>query len=152
MREPWLWAITAHYKTVENRSPGMAAMLRTGAGERIGLHGATTWSKRGQHDPRVVDAYGGQLPKPEKVNRYLVHPVCDGFGLIVATAIVDNVHLDVGCCRPWGESEYRDSTGQMVRGVCHLVLAEVELLDVAIPARGQLGLWHSTELDEVYAA
>lgn len=151
VREPWLWAIVSGGKNIENRSPRIASVARVG--ERIGLHGSTTWSKRGRNDQRVQQAYArlglGFMPRPERIaGKHLVHPVCDGFGLIVATAVIDDVHQDADCCRPWGESEYRNSDGHMVRGVTHLVLADVQLLDPVIPARGQLGFWNSPDLEE----
>lgn len=152
VREPWLWSIVAGCKTVENRGPGMFAPTSRLIGQRVGLHGSVSWSKRGQHDERVRACYGGDVPAPERVGRYLVHHRCDGFGLIIATVQIDDVHPDANCCRPWGESQYLHVDGTMQQGVTHIVLSDVDVLDCVIPARGRLGWWESAELDEELAS
>lgn len=156
VREPWLTCMVLGSKNVENRGMGMLPPFTKLVGERIGLHGALGWSKRSERDPRVCAVLGGMLDPPEKVAGYNVHPRCDGFGLIVATAVVAGVHrqsaaCDPRVCFPWGEAEYMRVDGSMHRGVCHIVLEQVERLECMIPARGRLGLWPSTELDEVMA-
>lgn len=154
--EPWLSAIVRGCKNVENRSIGMKPQLARLEGQLLGLHGALRWSSRGASDPRVCAALGGGLlDPPARVAGYSVHPRCDGFGLIVATARVDEVHTahrgvcDPRVCFPWGEWEYVHADGHTVRDVVHVVLADVGPLDCVIPARGRLGLWDSDELDDV---
>lgn len=155
VREPWLTAIVEKRKNVENRGIGMLPQFRRLEGHRIGLHGALQWSTRGAGDPRVCAALGGGLlDGPEKVGGYNVHPRCDGFGLVVATARVDDAHramsgvCDPRVCFPWGEFEYRNADGHVTHDVAHLVLVEVVELDCVIPARGRLGLWDCPDLDE----
>jgi hypothetical protein len=54
---------------------------------------------------------------------------------------VADVHVDTGCCRPWGETGYDDADGHHVTEVLHLVFDRVEEID-PITTRGYLGLWN----------
>jgi hypothetical protein len=156
VREPWLTAIVIGAKNVENRGLGLLPSFERLIGARIGLHGALGWSARGAQDPRVCAALGGGLlRRPEKVAGYNVHPRCEGFGLIVGTATVVDAHpqsefCDPDVCFPWGESQYLRTDGSWQRGVLHIVFDRAVPLDCVIPARGRLGLWESTELDEAF--
>lgn len=154
--EPWLTCIVRRSKNIENRGIGLLSTMQRLEGERIGLHGAMRWSSRGASDPRVCAVFGGLVDPPARVAGYNVHPHCDGFGLIVATAQIGETHrasqwCDPRVCFPWGEAEYTNADGSVVHDVIHIPLEDVVELDCVIPARGRLGLWHCAELDELVA-
>ncbi|MEI4273912.1 hypothetical protein TEK04_19500 [Klenkia sp. LSe6-5] len=62
-------------------------------------------------------------------------------GAVIAVAQLVDSHPDAGCCRPWGESDYTETSGRRRTAVHHLVLEQVVPLRTPVPARGALGLW-----------
>ncbi|WP_051838600.1 ASCH domain-containing protein [Streptomyces sp. NRRL WC-3742] len=112
IRQPWLAAILAGDKRVENRSwPTKHRGL-------VVLHAARALARDGQADPLVRAA--------------LARPGAPALttGAIVATASITDCHRDTGCCRPWG-----------LPGLWHWTIEEVHALADPIPAAGRLGLW-----------
>jgi hypothetical protein len=155
VKQPWATAIALGYKLVENRSAG------TRWRGPLLIHAGRAWSDRGAIDERIRDVWKQErLPLGIARDRDWE----DGFGrwvydaasrrrsqvpvmAVVAVAQLVDSHPDAGCCRPWGESEYRESGGKVRRQVHHLVLERVERLPTPLWARGQLGLWRPrTEL------
>lgn len=140
IRQPWAWAISqgAEFpqlaKMVENRRRGFPARHRG----TVAIHAAVSWSKRGGADERVKSLWvqgatwgmvGDLTP-----DRFTL-------GAVIAVADVADVHVDTGCCRPWGETGYDDADGHHVTEVLHLVFDRVEEID-PITTRGYLGLWN----------
>lgn len=113
IRQPWLAAILAGDKRVENRS------WPTKYRGFIALHAARALSREGRDDP-LVQAVLARPGAPALTT-----------GALVATARITDCHRDIGCCRPWGQP-----------GLYHWTLADVRPLPEPIPATGRLGLWH----------
>lgn len=127
MRQPWAWAIAVGGKDVENRSRS------TSYRGPLAIHAGTATSQRGNHDARVRTAwatYRYHHGYPDLVR-----------GAILAVADLADCHPDTGCCRPWGESEYREAGGRTRTTIYHLRLDDVRALDEPIPYVGRLGLW-----------
>jgi len=131
VRPPWAWATSVEGdegKGVENRS------TNTYWRDWVGVHSGKQWSLRGATDQRITDlvdrraALGVDVEEPGSV-------------IVTIARIVDS-HLDEGCCRPWGESDYTHADGRQVRAVWHWVLADRRRVDppLAVP-RGYQGLW-----------
>ncbi|MQS17888.1 ASCH domain-containing protein [Streptomyces kaniharaensis] len=112
IRQPWLAAILAGDKTVENRS------WPTRHRGPVVLHAARALARDGQADP-LVRAVLARPGAPALTT-----------GALVATANVTDCHRDTGCCRPWG-----------LPGLWHWQLDDVQALPDPIPATGRLGLW-----------
>lgn len=145
VRQPWAEAIVAGHKTIENRGAGFPKKHR---GELL-IHSAAGWSARGQTDPRIrsiwanlphdaSDHYQALLRHTTPTGGRPIHPFRGG--VILGIVEVIDIHPDCGCCRPWGESEYVASDGNLKAGVTHLVLENARRFD-PVPARGALGLW-----------
>ncbi|MFJ6140518.1 hypothetical protein [Kitasatospora sp. NPDC092286] len=112
IRQPWLAAILAGDKAIENRSwPTRHRGL-------VVLHAARALARDGQADP-LVRAVLARPGAPALTT-----------GALVATANITDCHRDAGCCRPWG-----------LPGLWHWTLADVQALADPIPAAGRLGLW-----------
>jgi hypothetical protein len=145
VRQPWAWAIAAGAKTVENRTRGSAYR------GPLAIHAGLGWSYRGADDPRVLDVALSQPDVPGGIHqgRPRLHP--DGslhaggrpfvFGAVLAVAQLVDAHPDLGCCRPWGESQYTEAGGTTRTVIHHLVLTDIHVLSTPLPARGALGLW-----------
>lgn len=130
VRQPWAWAMTEG-KTIENRS------FRTSYRGRIAIHAGRAWADSGRTDARVRSVYS---------RRFGSGTLWPGdapfvYGAVIATAWLDDCHEDSGCCRPWGESSYRDDKDVVVRFVHHWALSRVRRLYIPIPASGRQGLW-----------
>ncbi|MFI9163590.1 ASCH domain-containing protein [Kitasatospora aureofaciens] len=112
IRQPWLAAILAGDKTVENRS------WPTKHRGPVVLHAARALARDGQTDPHV--------------RAVLARPGAPALttGALVATASITDCHRDTGCCRPWG-----------LPGLWHWHLDDVQALPDPIPVAGRLGLW-----------
>ena len=139
VRQPWAWAIVHGGKRIENRRNWRYRY--TGP---IAIHAGRGWSKNGEHDPRVLEAWARVTPDP--LYRNSLHFAC---GAIVAVAELVETHWSSACvrtatlshlhpdgpykCSPWADGGHG--------GCAHLVLADVRPLPEPIPARGQLGLW-----------
>ncbi|MFG2910912.1 ASCH domain-containing protein [Kitasatospora sp. NPDC048286] len=112
IRQPWLAAILAGDKRVENRS------WPTKHRGQVVLHAARAVAREGQADP-LVRAVLARPGTPALTT-----------GALVATATITDCHRDTGCCRPWG-----------LPGLWHWTLDAVQALAEPIPATGRLGLW-----------
>ncbi|MFI6158160.1 ASCH domain-containing protein [Kitasatospora sp. NPDC051170] len=112
IRQPWLAAILAGEKTVENRS------WPTKHRGPVVLHAARALARDAQADP-LVRAVLARPGAPALTT-----------GALVATANITDCHRDTGCCRPWG-----------LPGLWHWTLTDVQALPDPIPAAGRLGLW-----------
>lgn len=128
VRQPWAWAIAYAGKDIENRSAGSSYR------GPLAIHAGLTFSPRGASDPRILRS-ADRLNAPEVDRRAL--PMGD----IIALAELVDVHPDAECCRPWGESFYREAGGRTRTAVHHLVLEDIRPLTVPVPCRGALGLW-----------
>lgn len=124
VQQPWAWAIVSADKNVENRS-----QLWSYRG-RLLIHAGARWSHRGDQSPLIQRAAHG---------RSLAGAL--DMSAIIGTAVLVDCHLDVGCCKPWGESAYAEHGGRERRHVVHLVLEDREPLPQPIPCPGALGLW-----------
>lgn len=141
VRQPWARALVEPseddvrqaVKPVENRGHGLAGTTHRGL---LLIHAGAAWSTRGGTDPRIVAAYYDETDEPirstdDRFTRSAVLGFCQ---------LVD-AHLDAHCCRPWGESEYAEAGGRIVRQVAHLVLEDPVMLVDPIPyTAGGLGL------------
>ncbi|MFJ4192098.1 hypothetical protein [Kitasatospora sp. NPDC089509] len=112
IRQPWLAAIIAGDKAIENRS------WPTKHRGPVVLHAARALARDGQADP-LVRAVLARPGAPALMT-----------GALVATARITDCHRDTGCCRPWG-----------LPGLWHWTLTDVQALPDPIPAAGRLGLW-----------
>ncbi|GAA2780603.1 hypothetical protein [Kitasatospora aburaviensis] len=112
IRQPWLAAILAGDKQVENRS------WPTRHRGPVVLHAARALARDGQTDPHVRAV----LARPGAPTLTT--------GALAATANITDCHRDTGCCRPWG-----------LPGLWHWTLTDVQALADPIPAAGRLGLW-----------
>lgn len=126
IRQPWAWAVAVGAKGVENRSQGVSYR------GPLAIHAGLALSDRGVGDERVWELWG----------RYHLPYGYDGLprGVVVAVADLVDCHPDGGCCRPWGESEYREAGGRVRTGIWHWVLEDVRRLPEPLPARGGQGL------------
>lgn len=119
VQQPWADAIAFGGKNIENRSRNFPNRYR---GDLL-IHAGARSSARGMFDERVQQAFGRMVDRPSLARSEIV-AVCD---------LVD-VHPSAGCCKPWGDDEYRG------RPVVHLVLEDV--IPVSVPwGQGRLGLW-----------
>jgi hypothetical protein len=132
VKQPWAWAIALGGKTVENRSRG------TSYRGTLLIHAGKGWSERGASDVRVLTAWRD----PWHDQRHLVvAPELVPLGAVIAVAQLVDSHPDADCCRPWGESEYSETSGRRRTVVHHLVLENVVPLAEPVPCPGALGLW-----------
>jgi hypothetical protein len=111
---PWPLAIVRGWKPVENRTRNLAGSWR---GRVLLLSGATNWDQLGAQF--IAEEVG--LPM---IRRPECHPGC----YIGAADLVD-VHLDTGCCRPWGQE-----------GVYHMVWENPDEFEKPLKATGHLSL------------
>ena len=130
MRQPWVAAIAAAEKNVDNRARSLGPYRGP-----IAIHAGNAWSCSGAVDPRVVDLFGWYPNRGDE----LKFPR----GAIVAVGeLVDSHHPD-DCARADGTSCSRWADRMLgdtpVRA--HLVLADVRALLDPIPWPGALGLW-----------
>ncbi|MCU1592441.1 MAG: 8, gp08 [Frankiales bacterium] len=153
VRQPWAWAIATGAKTVENRTRGTAYR------GPLAIHAGLGWSDRGAHDARVAEALvlhrARDIVVPNRAAATALrdsirrlrnkgvrkHDPVIALGAVIAVAQLVDSHPDTGCCRPWGESSYEEAGGRTRTVLHHLVLEDVRVLAVPIPARGALGLW-----------
>lgn len=132
VRQPWAWAIAAGFKLVENRSQ------RTTHRGELAIHAGLTWSDRGGSDPRILGI--------AKTDADAVFRSRFPLGAVLAVADLVDVHPDVGCCRPWGESSYEEAGGVVRTSVWHYVFdPDVAALAEPVPCKGALGLWPMTD-------
>lgn len=124
IRQPWCEAVVDGHKPVENRRRGFPARFRG----IVLLHAALSLSMRGAVDPRILAL---NLPDPDDWTT----------GAVLGHAELVDVHPDVGCCRPWGESEYLEHDGTRRAVLCHLIFERPVRYEHPIRARGRLGLW-----------
>jgi hypothetical protein len=142
VQQPWAWAIF-NGKVIENRT---AVWSYRGP---LAIHAGKQWSDHGATDPRVIEQYCATAdldPAYEKVVRkHGLSREADGmrfgFGAIIGCVDLVDVHPDAGCCKPWGESGYTESSGRDRRRITHLVLENAGRLAEPIECRGALGLW-----------
>lgn len=126
IRQPWADAVLEpDGKNIENRTAGFPRSWRG----TLLIHAGTGWSERGAADPRILDLFGF-APSVDRTA-----------GCILGAVDLVDVHDDVGCCRPWGESEYVEAGGAVRTSLVHLVLDHPRTFDEPIPCRGRLGLW-----------
>lgn len=143
VRQPWAWAIARGHKFVENRSRG------TSYRGTLLIHAGQAWSDRGATDERVLGAWEDQRMPGDP--SYPIGTSPFEFGAVIAVASLVDSHPDARCCRPWGESEYREGDGDLRTVVHHLVLEDVVPLERPVDAKGALGLWRPSP-DVVAAA
>ena len=129
VQQPWAWAIVHAGKHVENRSGNH------GYRGPLAIHAGKRYSRRGLDDPRIAEAASRTGLKALAARRLPV-------GCIIGVAELVDVHPDVGCCRPWGESSYTERGGRNRTHVFHYVLDRVRPIEPPIDHAGQLGLWH----------
>ncbi len=134
IRLPYAAAIRAGVKTTENRGRPIAAKH---IGQQVGIHAAAAWSKEGEQDERIRRWWWG----PNRTGLPLDGPVAATdfsrlFRNIIAVATIAGCHrADViaGCCQPWGDWDYGNSTAW------HIVLADIVALPRPVgPVRGSL--------------
>lgn len=123
VQQPWAWAIF-NGKTIENRT-----QLWKYRGP-LAIHAGNRWSVRGENSP-LIRGVMNMAGAPHWITT----------GAIIGTVELVDVHPDVGCCKPWGESSYAEAGGRNRRAVTHLVLDSPRWLDRPIPCKGALGLW-----------
>lgn len=157
VRPPWAWAMSVEGpegKGVENRG------ANTNWREWVAIHSGKEWSEWGKDDPRITRLVGrrvmASLPDSivDAVVASLSGDIVDAVvpldlpdvdlappGIVAIARVVDS-HLDEGCCRPWGETDYVHADGHQVRRVWHWVLADRRRVDPPLPVpRGYQGLW-----------
>lgn len=139
VQQPWAWAIIHGGKLIENRTTAWAYR------GRLAIHAGARWSFRGATSGLVWDAldklYGWPTgPRTARDDPRPGFASIRAFGAVIGTVDLVDVHPDAGCCRPWGESTYRDHHGAIRRGVVHLVLEDPQPCE-PIPMPGRLGLW-----------
>lgn len=128
VRQPWVAAIAAGEKDVDNRARSLGPYRGP-----VAIHAGNAWSCSGAVDPRVRELYGWY---PER------DPLQFPTGAVVAVGqLVDSHHPDDcatadGMCSRWADRTLGDTP---VRA--HLVFADVRRLDDPIPWPGALGLW-----------
>lgn len=130
IREPWCSAVADGHKPVENRRRGFPHRHRG----LVILHASLGWSDRGLTDERIHEAYAANPPA-------MLDRARASMGCAIGHANLADVHPDVGCCRPWGESEYEENNGTRRADLVHLVFENAVRWEHPIPARGKLGLW-----------
>lgn len=143
VRQPWAWCIF-HGKGVENRTH------KHGYLGPLWIHASASWSRRGADDPRArrvwTQANTDMRPRGPEFHR----------SAILGRVDLVDCHLDVGCCRPWGESRYIEASGRLRNDIWHWVLDNPAELAVPVPAKGRLGIWRAdpdlaAELDLIAA-
>lgn len=140
VKQPWAWAIAHAGKTIENRSRG------TSYRGTLAIHAGAAWSDRGMRDRRLRDVWDAAgLPRLMARGAYGFEwfPSRNEviYGSVIAVADLVDSHPDAGCCRPWGESDYRETSGRRRTVVHHLVLEGIRPVPDPVPCRGALGLW-----------
>ncbi len=132
-------------KTVENRTRGVSYR------GLLAIHAGRRWSERGAGDSRVLDAFAPWLTAhqaarpPDRRIDSAEHRERFELGAIIAVVDLVGSHLDMGCCRPWGESAYDEHGGRRRTEIHHLVLENVRPLAEPVPCRGMLGLFTPKE-------
>lgn len=133
VQQPWAWAIIHGGKLIENRTANWSYR------GPLAIHAGQRWSERGASSDLIHDAWHqhGTFAHPADArDGWAFH-----YGAILGVVDLVDVHPDVGCCRPWGESSYTEAGGKDRRIVTHLVLENPRALGEPIPCRGALGLW-----------
>lgn len=139
IREPWCSAVADGHKLVENRRRGFPGSYRG----IVLLHAGLQWSNRGLEDERIHHAYPTTAYE-------MIERARQGLGCVIGQAELVDVHRDAGCCRPWGESEYHESSGARQTEIVHLVFEQPRRWATPVPARGKIGLWiPSAQLEEL---
>lgn len=136
VQNPWAWAIIHGGKNIENRT-----QLWRYRGP-LAIHAGARWSASGLASPLVLRAFTSQRrPRPRTAgSESTMRRDLAAAAIIGVVGLVD-CHPDSGCCRPWGESVYREYGGRRRSAVAHLVLEDPRALPEPIPCRGALGLW-----------
>ncbi|WP_037141735.1 ASCH domain-containing protein [Rhodococcoides fascians] len=124
VQQPWAWAIMHGGKLIENRTQQWKYR------GPLAIHAGNRWSDRGDQSPLILNASQGRTLAG-------VEPR----GSIIGTVDLVDVHLDAGCCKPWGESAYTEHGGKERKAIVHLVLEDPRPLDQPINCAGALGLW-----------
>lgn len=134
VQQPWAAAIF-HGKDIENRS---TIWKYRGP---IAIHAGRRYSDRGMNSPLVQQALTGRSG-PGCWDAGIVTPQrWTQLGAIIGVVDCVDIHLDGGCCRPWGESSYREADGRERTMIAHMVLENPRSLGEPIPCKGALGLW-----------
>lgn len=110
VRRPFADLLVDGVKPVENRS------WTTSYRGLLVIHAGQRWEKRGQ---LLAAEQGTWVERATYATGYL------------GTVELVNVHLDAGCCAPWGES----GTGY------HWVVKDPRRFETPIPGNGRLGLY-----------
>lgn len=141
VQQPWAWAIIHGDKTVENRT-----QLWKYRGP-LAIHAGARWSTRGGASNLVRDALAPYLTFGEfgQIHRPIdpaEHRDRLPFRAIIGTAdLVDTHWGHGGCCAPWGETCYLDTTETRHCNIAHLVLENPRPVE-PIDCPGRLGLWN----------
>jgi hypothetical protein len=137
VQQPHAYALAVGLKPVENRT------TRTRHRGPVGIHAGLLWSVRGHPDARLATLEHARAGGLTTLSRGSRPGPGWARGAVIAVAQITGCHLDVGCCRPWGEE-----------GTWHWEVETPRLLSAPVPARGQLGLWQASKAlrDAVSAA
>lgn len=117
IRQPWLWALVAGVKPVENRSRNIAGSYRG----PVALH-----ASKGPHD-HVGFSTIFELTSVRSFP--LVFGMIAGVAELVDVHHADTCENDAGWCTPWSDPES-----------WHLVFSDVRALPTPIPFTGGQGL------------
>lgn len=135
VRQPWAWAIIHGGKHIENRSAGSRYR------GPLAIHAGKSLSSRGMNDKRIAEAgYAQEMPTTWAE---WIHKGHLPTGAIIGVAELVGVHPDAQCCRPWGESSYREAGGRLRTVVHHFVLDNIRAVE-PFDCPGALGLWSTT--------
>ncbi|WP_099020898.1 ASCH domain-containing protein [Mycolicibacterium palauense] len=146
VQQPWAWAIVSAGKNVENRTQAWAHR------GRLLIHAGGRWSERGGQSELVRTQWARQHPGnnviqhgalPEWLFAAAAAEKVAGVAAGAFVGVVDlvDVHPDIGCCKPWGESSYTEHGGRERRRVAHLILENARPLPEPVACRGSQGLW-----------
>jgi hypothetical protein len=134
IRQPWAQAVAAGVKRIENRTT-----VYTYRG-LLAIHAGVAWSHRGAADERIATWHGHRMLIGQPCHPMPHERLFPTSAVIGVCELVD-AHPDGGCCRPWGESSYREAGGRERQSIAHLVLQHRGVLAEPIPLPGRLGLW-----------
>ncbi|MFD9721065.1 hypothetical protein [Streptomyces sp. NPDC059076] len=142
IKQPWAFSIAEGFKTVENRS------RRTNYRSRLLIHAGQAFDtsvsivRYSRDAARRFDQFGGQAnfwdARELVPSRLFPLPTVSlAMSAVIATARLSGCHEAADdCCAPWG-----------FPGYWHWELADIQLLERAVPKAGALGLWKpDTEL------
>lgn len=106
------------------------------------MHSGIGWSGRGAASPLVKSLWVHGEPVNGVVGDMLKDHPEFVFRSIIGACTLSDIHPDMGCCDPWGESSYIEAGGKRRTKITHLVLEHVVKLATPVPVqRGALGLW-----------